>query len=126
MLKKFLPFVFLPLLLAGCSTPFVMTNLTPLQQVRTTNNLYTVEAAVSCRQETLRWDSIRPQIKVGSEYYQMHPTMLMTNRFEGMIPLPPGTTSVRYRYKFDFEYNSWGRAKTDSALSPEYILRILE
>ena len=126
MLKKFLPLVFLPLVLAGCSTPFIVTNLTPLQQARTTNNLYTVEAAVGSRQETLRWGSIRPQIKIGAEYYKMLPTLLMTNRFEGTIPVPPGATSVRYRYKFDFDYNSWGKGRPDSALSPEYTLRIYE
>ena len=101
MLKKLLPLFVLPLLWTGCSTPFVITNLTPLQQTRTTNNLYTVEAAVASRQQTLRWDSIHPQVVVGNEIYQMHPTMLMSNRFEGAIPVPPGTSAVDYRYKFD-------------------------
>ena len=125
-MKKFLPVLFLPLLLAGCATPFVATNLTPLQQTRSTNNLYTVEVAVASRQETLRWQTIRPQIVVGSEFYKMHPTMLMTNRFEGVIPVPPGTSTVTYRYKFDFDYNAWGAGRTDSALSREYTLRIRE
>lgn len=126
MLKKLLPVLFLPLLWTGCSTPFTITNLTPLQQTRTTNNLYTVEAAVSSRQQTLRWDSIHPQIVVGSELYLMTPTMLMSNRWEGTLPVPPGTSVVHYRYKFDFKYNSWGPAGSDSALSPLYTLRITE
>jgi hypothetical protein len=124
MLKKLLPVLCLPLLLAGCATPFVVTNLTPLQQIRTTNNLYTVEAAVSSDQQTLRWDSIRPQIVVGTETYKMHPTKLMNNRWEGVLPVAPGTSVVKYHYRFDFDYNSWGAHRSDSQISPEYTLRI--
>lgn len=78
------------------------------------------------RQQTLRWDSIRPQILVGNEAYTMRATKLMTNRWEGLVPVPPGTDLVHYRYKFDFNYNAMGKPKADSALSPEYTLRILE
>jgi hypothetical protein len=124
MLNKLLPVLCLPLLLAGCATPFVVTNLTPLQQIRTTNNLYTVEAAVASDQQTLRWDSIRPQIVVGAETYKMHPTRLMNNRWEGVLPVAPGTSVVRYHYRFDFDYNSWGGPRSDSTVSPEYTLRI--
>ncbi len=123
MLKKLLPVLFLPLL-AGCEATF--TNVTPVQQVRTTNNQYRVEVALASRQQTLRWDTIRPQIMVGSEYYPMSPTPLMTNRWEGFLPVPPGTNTVRYRYKFDYQYNAMGGPKPNSALSPEYTLRILD
>jgi hypothetical protein len=123
MLKKLLPVFFAPLLLAGCTS--VITNLTPLQQSRSTNNFYRVEAALASRQQTLRWDSIKPQIVVGKDTYPMRPTLLMTNRWEGLLPVPAGTTSVRYRYKFDYKYNAFGGAKPDSASSSEYTLRIL-
>jgi hypothetical protein len=126
MLKKFPTLFLLPLLLAGCSTPFHSTNLTATQQVRSTNNLYTVEVAVASRQETLRWSSIHPQIVVDHQTYPMRPTMLMSNRWEGQLPVQPGTSEVRYHYKFDFDYNTFGQAKVDSALSPEYSLRIVE
>jgi hypothetical protein len=122
MLKKLTPFLFAPLLLAGCET--TLTNLTPLQQPRNTNNLYQVEVAMASRQQSLRWDTIRPQIMVGNESYPMRPTTLMTNRWEGLIPVSPQTKEVRYRYKFDFTYNTIGKPKPDSALSQEYILRI--
>jgi len=125
MLKRLLPFLSLSLLLlAGCTSVF--TNLSPQTQVRNTNNLYTVEVAMTSRQQTLRWDSIKPQILVGSEVYQMRPTLLMTNRWEGLIPVSSGTNLVHYRYKFDFQYNSIGNARPDSALSPEYSLRVLD
>lgn len=125
MSKRFWPFLSLPvLLLAGCTSVF--TNLSPQTQVRNTNNLYTVECAMTSRQQTLRWDSIKPQILVGTETYSMRPTLLMTNRWEGLVPVSPGTNLVRYRYKFDFQYNAMGSARSDSALSPEYSLRILD
>jgi hypothetical protein len=124
MLKRMLLCIFAPLLLAGCTSTF--TNLTPLHQTRNANNLYPVEVAMTSRQQTMRWDSIRPQIMVGTEVYQMRPTNLMTNRWEGLVPVPPGTSLVHYRYKFDFDYNTMGRPKPDSALSPEYTLHISE
>jgi hypothetical protein len=125
MLKRSSPFLSLPLLvLAGCTSVF--TNLTPQTQVRNTNNLYTVECAMASRQQSLRWDTIKPQILVGTEVYTMRPTRLMTNRWEGLIPVSPGTNLTHYRYKFDFQYNAMGGARADSALSPEYSLRVLD
>lgn len=124
MLKKFLPLLFAPLLLGGCTSTF--TNLTPLHQTRNGNNLYPVEVAMSSRQQTLLWGSIKPQILVGTETYPMRSTTLMTNRWEGLVPVPAGSTLIHYRYKFDFDYNAIGHAEADSALSPEYTLRIME
>ncbi len=126
MLKKLLPVLSLPLLLVGCSTPFHATNLSSTLQTRSTNNLYTVEVAVASRQQTLRWESIRPQIVVGNEYYSMRPVLMMTNRWEGLLPVPPGTSTVRYRYKFDFKYNALGAPRSDSFRSSEYTLKIVD
>jgi hypothetical protein len=123
MTKKFLPVLFLPLLLAGCATS--ITNLTPLQQTRNANNLYPVEVAMDSNQQTVRWDSIRPQILVGHETYPMRGTLLMTNRWEGLVPVPPGAAGVTYRYKFDYECNSLGKPKAVSRISPEYKLRVV-
>jgi hypothetical protein len=124
MLKRFLPLLFAPLLITGCASTF--TNLTPLHQTRNTNNLYPVEVAMTSRQQSLRWDSIHPQIMVGNDFYPMRPTALMTNRWEGLVPVAPSSSLVHYRYKFDFDYNAMGKAKPDSALSPEYTLNITE
>jgi hypothetical protein len=124
MLKKILPLLFVPLLVGGCATTF--TNLTPKQQARDTNNLYQVEVAMNTRQQTLRWDSIKPQIVVGSEFYPMHLTRLMTNRWEGLVPVPAGVNVVHYRYKFDYLENAFGGPVHNSATSKEYILRILD
>jgi hypothetical protein len=124
MCKKSLPVLLLTLLLAGCATQ--LTNLTPQQQRRNANNQYLVEVAFNTRQETVRWQSIRPQIVVGADMFPMQPTPLMTNRWEGWLPVPQGTTQVRYHYKLDFEYNKMGKPGNDTSLSKEYTLRILE
>jgi hypothetical protein len=118
------PVVLLPLVLAGCATTF--TNLRPLLQERNADNQYPVEVAFDSSRQTLRWESIRPRIIVGTEAYPMQPTPLMTNRWEGFVPVPPGATVVRYHYKFDFTYNSFGQPKADSVVSSEYTLRIGE
>ena len=124
MFKRFLPLICLPLLLTACNA--TLTNLTPQRQERSTNNFYLVEVALASRQQTLRWESIKPQIMVGTQYYPMHPTLLMTNRWEGFVPVPAGSRAVHYRYKFDFNYNAMGSPRADSALSPEYTLQIVE
>ena len=124
MFKKSLPVLLLSLLLAGCASQ--LTNLTPQLRHRNPNNQYLVEVSFNTRQETVRWQSIRPQIVVGSEVYSMRPTLLMTNRWEGLVPVPRGTSQVRYHYKFDFQFNQMGKPGSDTALSPEYTLRILE
>ena len=123
--KKLIPGATLvPLLVGGCSTPAILTNLTPQTQERSSNNFYTVEVALASRQQTLRWDSIKPQIVVGNEFYPMRPIRLMTNRWEGLLPVPSGTNVVHYHYKFDYNYNAMGTPRSDSARSPEYILKI--
>ena len=80
--------------------------------------------ALDCSQQTLRWESIRPQILVGKNTYPMRSTLLMTNRWEGMVPVPPGTESVTYRYKFDYDCNSFGKPKPASRISREYTLSV--
>jgi len=123
MRKKLLAFLLAPILLAGCAT---FTNLTPERQVRNANNLYPVEVAFNSRQQSLRWDSIEPFINVGTEYYPMRPTLLMKNRWEGLVPVPPGVNTIHYRYKFDFKYNAVGKPpQSDSVISREYTLQIL-
>ncbi len=124
MLKRILPLLLLPLLLGGCAA--TLTNLTPQAQSRNPENLYPVEVALNTRQQTLRWDSIKPQIMVGNQVIPMRSTALMTNRWEGLIPVPPGTNIIHYRYKFDFQHNAMGGPRSDSAMSEVYTLRIVE
>lgn len=124
MLKKFLAVLLLPLLLAGCATTF--TNLTPQQQERVSTNLYPVEVSLMTRQQTLRWTSIQPHIVIGEKFYPMRATPLLTNRWEGLVPVPADTNVVYYRYKFNFEYNSFGAPSHDSYMSPIYTLKVID
>ena len=124
MLKKLLPLLFVPLLMAGCAATF--TNLTPLQQPRNADNLYPVSVMFETRQASLRWDTIRPHIMVGDNFYGMQPTPMMKNRWEGLVPVPAGSHLAKYRYKFEYLYNSTGTLHPDSALSEEYSLRIVD
>jgi hypothetical protein len=123
MLKKMLPLLLLPLL-AGCAAQ--ITNLTPRQQLRNPNNLYPVEVAFGSRAQALNWKTIKPQVVIDGQSYEMHPTLLMTNRWEGMVPAPAGSDAVHYHYRFDFESAGFGKPNSDSAVSPEYTLKLLE
>jgi len=124
MRKMTLPVLLASLLLVGCATTF--TNLTPQKQVRSPDNSYPVEVAFNTRQQSLRWESIKPSVAIDGKFLPMRPTPLMTNRWEGFVPVTAGTNLVRYYYKFDFEYNDFGGPRTDSAISPEYQLQILD
>jgi hypothetical protein len=124
MLKRLLPLLLAPLLLAGCKATF--TNLTPRQQSRNAENLYPVEVAMASRQQTLRWESIRPKLVVGNRAFEMRATPLMTNRWEGLVPVSLGTSAVKYHYQFDYECNAFGKPKAKSVSSSEYTLRITQ
>ena len=123
MFKKFL-LLSLPLLLAGCAHNF--TNLTPLRQVRNAENQYTVEVQFNSRQQTLRWHTIKPYVLVAGELLPMRPTVLMKNRWEGLVPVPAGASKVEYFYKFEYESTTFGGFENDSARSPKYQLKVLD
>jgi hypothetical protein len=126
MLKKFLPL--LPvLLLAGCATA-TFTRLTPGTQPRNANNLYPVEVAFDSQQQSLRWDSIQPFVQVNNgQPVPLRPVPLVKNRWEGLVPVPPGTSAVNYRFKFDFLYNNIGSApKPNSVASKIYTLKVVD
>ena len=124
MLKKLLPVLTLSLLLTGCTGTF--TNLSASRQPRNAQQLYPVGVAFHSRQQTLRWDSIKPYILVGKEAYPLTKTPLAENRWEGLVPAPTDAREIEYRYKFDFDYNAFGPARSDSAVSTVYKLKLLE
>lgn len=125
MLKKFLPL--LPvLLLAGCSTTATFTRMTPTQQPRNPDNLYPVEVAFTSSQQSLRWDSIKPYVLVNGQPYELRQVPIVRNRWEGYIPVPATASEVKYRFKFDYLYNSFGQdPQPDSKWSPVYSLKIV-
>jgi hypothetical protein len=123
MLKKTLPFLLLSLLV-GCATQ--VTNLTPHVQTRNPNNLYPVEVAFVSQQQNIRWETVKPTVIVNGQPFEMHPTLMMTNRWEGLVPAPAGTDVVHYRYRFDFDVNGFGKRSAENAVSPDYTLKITE
>jgi len=124
MLKNLSAAALAVVLLTGCNATF--TNLTPKQQVRSPDGLYTVEVALSTRRDTIRWDTMDPKIVVGSQSYPMRQTKLMKNRWEGLVPVAPGTNIVYYHYRFDFQYNDFGGPKRDNMVSETFRLLILD
>jgi hypothetical protein len=125
MLKRFLPL--LPvLLLAGCTTA-QFTRLTPNQLPRNPDSLYPVETAFDCRQQALRWDSIKAFVIVNGQPQPMRPVPLVKNRWEGVVRVPPGASTVSYRFKFDYLYNNFGtQPQPNSVTSPNYTLKVVE
>ena len=114
------------LLLAGCATA-TFTRLTPGTQSRNTDNLYPVETALDSRQQSLRWDSIKAFVIVDGQASPMRPVPLVKNRWEGVVRVPPGVSTVNYRFKFDYLYNNFGTApKPDSVASKVYTLKVVD
>jgi hypothetical protein len=124
-LKKVL--LLLPvLLLAGCASG-TFTRLTPNEQPRNANNLYPVEVIFNSQQQALRWDSIKPYVVVNGQPYPLRPVPIVKNRWEGLVPISPADTAVKYRFKFDYLYNTFGSVpKPNSEASPSYILKVLD
>jgi hypothetical protein len=130
MVKKLLPVAILTLALVigGCTTVHTtITSLTPKREYRNDTGLYQFEAALNSRQQTLRWDTIKASVMIGTDSYPMRMTSLMTNRWETLVPIPSGTSMVTYRFKFDFDYTAFGGPpKGNSKLSPVYKLQIMD
>jgi hypothetical protein len=126
MFKKLLPL--LPVLwLVGCTTPATFSRLTPGQQARNPDNQYPVEASFDSAQQSMRWDSIKAYVLVDGQALPMTPVPLVKNRWEGFVPLPPGASSVNYRFKFDYLYNSIGSGpKPNSVTSKIYTLKVVD
>ena len=125
MLKK-LSMLLPVLLLAGCTTG-QFTRLTPNQQSRNANNLYPVEVAFHSDQQALRWDSIKPYVIVNGQPAPLRRVPMVQNRWEGLVQMPVGASSVPYKFKFDYLYNSFGKApQPNSEASKTYTLKIVD
>ena len=125
MWKKFLP-VLPVLLLTGCAATF--TRLTPLEQPRNANNLYPVEVAFTSQQQSMRWETIHPYVLANGELYAMRPTPLVTNRWEGFVPVPRGVNGVDlpFQIRLSVQRLRQGSRRPRSALSPAYNLTIVD
>ena len=118
-------FLLLGLLICGCKSTTV-TNLTPSQMIRNPSGLYPFEMAWESKQQSLRKNSLTPQVIIGTETYPMKPTAIVSNRWETLIPVPPDQKLVYYRFKIDYEYNSIPQPRANSKLSSPYRLEITD
>jgi hypothetical protein len=111
-------------LATGCLSTRI-TNLTPRQVVRPADGLVSFEARWDSNQRAIREDSFRPYVVVGGEKFPMQRTLLTSNRWEALVPVPPDRRFVNYHFKFDYEIQGFGKRHPDSRLSAGYQLEIL-
>ena len=124
-IQKTMSLLLLALLLGGCSTTSI-TNLTPRQLPRNANGIYPFEVALDTNQQTLRQETIKPYVLVGTRAYPMQSALMLRNRWEALIPIPATNKFVSYRYKFDYNYNRFGDRGANSRLSQQYQVEITE
>ncbi|MGV3774080.1 MAG: hypothetical protein ACO1QB_14360 [Verrucomicrobiales bacterium] len=122
-LKQFLAVALLGLFMSGCST--TITNLTPRQAPRSDANIYPFEVVFESTQNSLKKETIKASVLVGLEEYPMQKTPLLENRWEALVPVPPGENFVYYRYKFVYDYRAIPQPKQGSKRSPQYQLEII-
>jgi hypothetical protein len=123
-LKRVVPVCLLTILIASCTTK-VVTNLTPSQLPRNPSGQYLVEMKLDSKQQTLREESITPQVVSGFNTYPMRPTLKMTDRWEALVPVPANQDSLVYHFKVDYEYNKFGSKPGQGSLTSEqYKLNI--
>ena len=112
------------LVLCGCNT--TISNLTPSQHPRNPDNLYPFEVSFDTKQKTIRENTLKPYVLIGSQLYPMQPAPMLNNRWEAQVPVPANTNYVYYRYKFIYDYDRIGKPGESSRLSPTYQLEIVD
>jgi hypothetical protein len=111
------------LLGVGCTHSHI-TNLTPANLPRNANGFYPVEMIWENNTHTLRHESVKPMVMVGTQVYPMKRTPLVTNRWETLVPVPAEASELRYRIKVNWEYNAVPVPDANSQRSEEFLLRI--
>ncbi|MFN0066554.1 MAG: hypothetical protein ACKVYV_02860 [Limisphaerales bacterium] len=122
---RILPAAALALLAAGCVSDRI-TNLTPPELPREPAGLYRVEVEFRNRQRSMRWDSVRAEAVVGETFHPLQLSPLMTNRWEGWVPVPAGEDRIFYRFRWDFTRQGFGGTPSNSVRSGEYRLEIVD
>jgi hypothetical protein len=108
----------------GCTT--TITNLTPRELPRNANNLYPFEVAYDTSQQSVREQSVKPFVMIGTDLFPMTPTPMLKGRWEAQVPIPAATNHVYYRYKIDYQYNRIPSPGEGSRLSETYTLEIVD
>jgi hypothetical protein len=122
-MRQLLGLALLAVMATGCHT---ITNLTPSQQPRNENGLYPVEMKWDHREQAVRKESAKPYVMVGKDMYPMEHTKYVGDRWETLVPVPADRDALYYRFKIDYLVNGFGQPYSDSRLSPEYKLTIID
>jgi hypothetical protein len=107
--------------IAGC-TGSKNVNLTPRRLPATASSTYLFETTFDTRRRGADPESVIAWVDVDATLYPMNRVPNTVNRFEAMVPLPPGKTYVPYKYKFEFAYPGVRDRQRNSTWSPEYRL----
>mgnify|MGYP001179849852 FL=1 len=110
-------------LLVGCIHQKI-TNLTPGALPRNNSGFYPVEIIWESNQHTVRHETVKPHVMIGTNSFAMKHTQLMTNRWEALVPVGPAANELRYRIKVNWQYNAVPVPAANSQLSEEFLLRI--
>ncbi len=108
----------------GCTATRI-TNLTPRQARPSPDGLVLFEARWDSWQRAIREDSFQAWVVVDHQPHPMERTLLTTNRWEALVPVPADRRFVNYHFKFDYDLQGFGRRRPNSRLSPGYQLEIL-
>jgi hypothetical protein len=106
---------------AGCAGSR-NTNLTPRTLPATPESSYLFETTFDSRRRGVDPASAKAWVMLGQELYPMQRVPNTENRFEALVPLPPGQTYWPYKYKFEYEYPSTLSRERNSTWSQEYRL----
>jgi uncharacterized protein (DUF58 family) len=123
-MKKMLFLLVLPLALAGCSSTII--NLTPSRLTRNSDGTYHLEAAWRTTEQTIRPETIKPSVVVGLESYPMRPELVVSDRWEAFVPVPPDQKTLHYRFRFDFSRNKIPAPVEDNKWSQGFSLEIVD
>jgi hypothetical protein len=124
-LKRILFAALMGALFAGCTTPTI-TNLTPSRLPRKDNGQYPFAVEYYSRQETLVKDTMKAYVIVGTDRYPMQRTLMLTNRWETLVPIPKDQGVLTYRYRFDYQYRAIPDRRSESTESTYYQLYLLD
>lgn len=103
-----------------------ITNLTPSLLPRKDNAQYWFSVEFESRQRTLIEDSLRALVIVGEEVYEMAAVPLTRNRWETLVSIPAGVTTVDYFYRFEFDFRAIPEPRFNVVDSRRYQLTIVE
>lgn len=124
-MRRWVPAVAVAVLAVGCTTNRI-SNMTPRVLHRSTDGLYRIEARWDSNQQALRQDSLEPYVVLDGVFHPMQRTALTTNRWEALVPVAEKQRFVRFRFKFDYRYNTFGAPRPNSRMSSDYVLEIVE